>query len=320
MPLKTYNPSKRPDEERLKLLDRAWELGCTTWDTADAYGDCEDLLGKWFALHPERRSDIFLASKFGLKSAPEDPSAGLMGLVVDTAPEYCRQQCEKSLERMKVDYIDLYYIHRIDTKTPVEETVKEMVKLKEEGKIRHLGISECSSNSLRRAHKVHPISAVQVEYNPWDLDIETSAGTNLLQTCRELGVAVFAYAPLGRGILTGRYRSAADFTDPTDVRPHMPRYQGENFAKNLVIVDELHKMADAKKCTPGQLVMAWLLKQDELVFVIPGTKRVSYLEENVGAGQVSLTDEEDKVIRKLVEDAEVKGDRMSLFGNYVESV
>ncbi|KAG8164171.1 hypothetical protein KVR01_006089 [Diaporthe batatas] len=291
----------RADEERFAVLDRAWELGCTFWDTSDLYGDSEVLIGKWFKLHPERRGDIFLATKFGIRVSAD-------GLGIDSTPEYCRQACEQSLQKLGIDCIDLYYIHRLDEKTPIEKTIQEMIKLKSEGKIKHFGISECSSTSLRRAHAVHPISVVQVEYNPWDLAIENDDGTNLLSTCRELGVATVAYSPLGRGILTGQIRSTKDFPED-DCRRMFERYNEQNFPKNLAIVDKIAEIAKTKDATPGQLALAWLMKQGDDIIPIPGTKRIKYLEENIGAARVQITDEEEREIRRKVDEAGVGGAR-----------
>ncbi|KAI0520853.1 Aldo/keto reductase [Xylaria bambusicola] len=302
------------DEKRLKLLDRAWELGCTNWDTADIYGDSEDTIGKWFELHPERRADIFLATKFGLKPDPNSP----VGISVDSSPEHCRQSIENSLKRLGVDYIDLYYMHRASPDVPIEKTMAMLKELVNEGKIKYVGLSEVSSATLRRAHAVHPIHAVQMEYNPWTLDIEGPSGTHLLDTCKELGVSVFAYSPLGRGIMTGRFRSAADF-GADDARAHMPRYQGENFEKNLKLVDQFAEIAKRKGCTSGQLVLAWLLAQGDNIFVIPGTKKTAYLEENFAASQVTLTEEEEKLLRKLVLEAGVSGHRGAMFGGFVDT-
>lgn len=186
------------------------------------------------------------------------------------------------------------------------------------GKAKYLGLSEISSDTLRRAHAIHPISCVQVEYNPWTLDIEGPSGTHLLDTCKELGVAVVAYSPLGRGILTGKYRSASDF-GADDARAGMKRFQGENFTKNLVLVDRFTELAKTKGCTPGQLVLAWLVAQWDNIFVIPGTKKIPYLDENFGASTVEITDEEQKELRKLVSDAGVSGDRDPSFGDYVDT-
>ncbi|UPL03928.1 hypothetical protein LCI18_014862 [Fusarium solani-melongenae] len=299
------------DEERLKVLDRAWELGCTNWDTADAYADNEDLVGKWFKLHPERRNDIFLASKFGLKMV--DGNFG-----IDSSPEYVRECIERSLKRLGVEHIDLYYMHRANEDVPIEKTVEAMKQLVEEGKVKYLGLSEVSSTTLRRAHAVHPISAVQVEYNPWTLDIEGSSGTYLLKTCEELDVSVFAYSPLGRGILTGRYRSVDDFEEG-DFRKNLARFQGENFRKNLVIVDKFNELAKQKGLTSSQLVLAWLLEQSPRVFVIPGTKKIMYLEENVGASRVTVSKGEEQELRRLVLEAGVEGGRDPTFGNYSDT-
>ncbi|RGP78649.1 aldo keto reductase [Fusarium longipes] len=294
------------DEERLKLLDHAWEIGATNWDSARAYGDSEDLLGKWFTLHPERRQDIFLATKFGIDTSVE--ADGTVSLTLDSSPEYARKACEQSLKRLGVETIDLYYIHRLDGKTPIERTIEELVNLKNEGKIKYIGISECSSQSLRRAYAVHPIHAVQVEYSPWTLDIEGAPGTHLLQTARELGVAIVAYSPLGRGIMTGKYTSIDDF-DKDDFRRRMPRYQGDNFARNLTLVDTFKNIAAEKGIMPGQLALAWLLAQGDDIIPIPGTKKIKYLEENMAALNVNLSPEHLKKLRDLVDAADIKGNR-----------
>lgn len=300
------------DEERFKILDRAHELGQRFWDSADVYGDNEVLLSKWFA-RTGFRKDIFLATKF----------AGIVGadgsFSVRNDPEYVKEACAKSLKRLGVETIDLYYCHRVDGKTPIEKTVQAMKELKDEGKIRYLGLSEVSSETLRRAHAVHPISAVQIEYSPFSMDIEDPA-IALLQTCRELGVATVAYSPLGRGFVTGQYKSPDDFEDG-DFRKYSPRFSAENFPKNLVLVDKLAAVAQKKGCTTGQLTLAWLMRQGEDIIPIPGTKKIKYLEENLGALDVELSDGEDKEIREAVENAEVHGERYpeqmmaSLFGN-----
>ncbi|KAK2601447.1 hypothetical protein N8I77_010896 [Diaporthe amygdali] len=308
--------SKASDEERLKFLDRAWELGATNWDTSDVYGDNEDLLGKWFALHPERRKDIFLATKFAGKIATD--WQGSPSFVIDSSPEYTRVACERSLERLKVESIDLYYIHRLDEKTPIEKTVEEMVKLKNEGKIKYLGISECSSTSLRRAYDVHPIHALQVEYSPWTLDIEGPVGTHLLQTARELDVSIVAYSPLGRGILTGRYSSLDDFEEG-DYRRVVSRYQGDNLEHNLATVKKYEDLAVRKGCTVSQLVLAWILAQGPDFIPIPGTKKIKYLEENLGALNVALTEEEVATMRSLVKAGDVAGDRGISVNEYADT-
>ncbi|EHA51317.1 aldo-keto reductase yakc [Pyricularia oryzae 70-15] len=301
------------EEERFKVLDRAWEIGATNWDTADIYGDSEDLVGKWFKMHPERRKDIFLATKFGVTGTIENLSA-------NSSPEYCRQASRRSFERLGVDYVDLYYVHRLTESVPVEKTIEAMAELVKEGKVKYLGMSECSSSSVRRAHKVHPIAAVQVEYNPWDLAIEGDEGTNLLATCRELGISVVAYSPFSRGLLTGALKSREDFNDPTDCRLFLPRYSEENFPKNLELVAEIEKIAKEKGCTSGQLVLAWLLAQGNEIIPIPGTKRIKFLEENTAAAHVKLTAEEEKKIRNLVDKANIQGDRGAFINSYGDTV
>jgi len=228
-------------------------------------------------------------------------------VVQDSSPEYVKEACAKSLQRLGVDHVDLYYCHRVDRKTPIEKTVEAMVELKKAGKIHYLGLSEVSSETLRRACKVHHIDAVQVEYSPFAIDIENPS-INLLKTCRELGVAIVAYSPLGRGFVTGQYKSPDDFEEG-DFRKFAPRFSKENFPKNLKLVDGLVEIAKKKGCTPGQLTLAWLLAQGDDIIPIPGTKKIKYLEENLGALDVKLTREEEKEIRDLVEKAEVHGAR-----------
>ena len=262
--------------------------------------DSEDLVGKWFK-KTGKRSDIFIATKFG-NLVDKDGNRS-----VRSDPAYIREACDKSLKRLGIPTIDLYYCHRVDGITPVEKTVEAMAQLKKEGKVKYLGLSEVSSETLRRAHKVHPISALQVEYSPYALEIESSE-TQLLKTCRELGVAVVAYSPLGRGMLTGAYKSPDDFEEG-DFRRFAPRYSKENFPKNLQLADKIGKIAETKGVTPGQLVLAWLMAQGEDIIPIPGTKKMKYLKENMGALDVKLTAQEEKDIRQAVEGAEVHGAR-----------
>ncbi|KAI1461895.1 Aldo/keto reductase [Annulohypoxylon moriforme] len=289
-----------PDEQRLDLLDHAHKIGSTFWDTSDFYGDSEDIIGKWFA-KSGKRSDIFLATKFGAVVL----DGGKFSFRGDAA--YVSEACEKSLKRMGTEYIDLYYPHRVDGTTPIELIVAEMAKLKEQGKIRHIGLCEVSADTLRRAHAVHPISAVQIEYSPFTTDIE-SPTTSFLATCRELGVAIVAYSPLSRGLLTGQIKRIDDF-GPEDVRRHYPRFSAENFPKNMAVVDELRKIAESKSCTTAQLTLAWLLAQGDDIFPIPGTTRLATLEENTAAASVSLTTDEVARIRSLVDAASCHGDR-----------
>lgn len=221
-------------------------------------------------------------------------------------PEYVRIACEKSLKRLGIPTIDLYYCHRVDKKTPIEKTIEAMVELKNEGKIRYLGLSEVSPKTLRRAHAVHPISAVQMEYSPFDLEVEKSG---LLDTCRELGVAIVAYGPLAKGMLTGKYKSNLDFEEGDSRRDH-PRYAPENFPKNMKLVEHFKQLASKKGCTPGQLSLAFLLAQGPEIIPIPGTQRTNYLDENIGALDFHLTAAELKELRGMVDAAAIYGPRV----------
>jgi len=263
--------------------------------SADKYGDSEDLLGKWFAANPEKREDIFLATKFGLKT---DPEGARTEFSVDSTPEYCREALQKSLKRLRLPCVDLYYIHRLDKVTPIEKTIEAMIDLKNAGKIKYLGLSECSAESLRRAYAVHPISCVQIEYSPFCLDIE-SPHTRLLEVARELGVANVAYSPLGNGFLSGTIRKREDFTKPGDSRAVLPWLSEENLQKNLAIVDRISDIAKAKGITTAQLTLAWILAQGDDVFAIPGTTKVHRLAENLGNLFLSLSSEEEKSVRQL---------------------
>ncbi|KAL0483903.1 aldo-keto reductase [Acrasis kona] len=300
----SYSISQLNDEESLKVLTRAADLGITFWDTSDVYGPFtnEKLIGRWFKENG-RRSEIFLCTKFAIL-LNSDGSLGLRG-----DPEYVKSSCNASLERLGVEYIDLYYQHRVDPLVPIEKTVEAMVELIKEGKVKHLGLSECSADTLRRAHKIHPIAAVQMEYSPFALEIE-SEQTKLLDTCRELGVSIVAYSPLGRGMLTGAIRSRADF-EPTDFRSWAPRFSEGNFELNLKLVDGIEAIAKKRGCTPGQATLAWIAAQGNGVniFPVPGTKRVKYLEENASATKIKLSEEEKSEIRKLSEATEVRGER-----------
>lgn len=301
MGLSAFYGSPKPDNERFAVLDAAYKLGERHWDSADMYADSEDLLGKWFANNPGKRDHIFLATKFANKVDDKGNRS------VDSSPDYAKAACAKSLKRLAVDHIDLYYCHRLDGKTPVEKTVEAMAELKKEGKIKYIGLSECSSDSLRRAYKVHPIDAVQIEYSPFSLDIESSE-IQLLKTCRELGVAVVAYSPIGRGMISGSLRSPDDFEEG-DFRKFAPRFSKENFPKNLELVDKISAIAKKKGVTPTQLTLAWLMAQGDDIIPIPGTTKVERLEENLGALKIKLTSEEEKEIRQACENAEVSGGR-----------
>lgn len=273
---------KRNDEESVRVIHHAYELGVRFFDTADMYGPYtnEILVGKAIK---DFRSDITLATKFGIVRDPNDSTKrGFNG-----RPEYVRSACESSLKRLGVDVIDLYYLHRKDPDTPIEDTVGAMADLVKEGKIRAIGLSEVNEDTLRKAHGVHPVAALQSEYSLWTRDPEDG----MLQVCRELGVAFVAYSPLGRGFLTGQIRSFEDL-DADDYRRHSPRFQGENFQKNLDLVKKIEEMAKEKGCTTAQLALAWVLAQGDDIFPIPGTKRIQYLEENLGALDVHLTEDE----------------------------
>ncbi|OAA57407.1 Aldo/keto reductase [Niveomyces insectorum RCEF 264] len=299
----SYGPAG-DDESRLKVLDKAHEIGARLWDTSDVYGDNEDLLGAWFA-RTGKRSDIFLCTKFGVKATPGKPYE------IRSDPAYVREACEKSLKRLGVSQIDVYYCHRVDLKTPIEKTIAAMVELKREGKIAHIGLSEISAATLRRAHKVHPIAAVQLEYSPFALDIE-SPEVGLLSACNELGVAVVAYSPLGRGFLTGQLKSPDQFADG-DFRKTAPKFSRENWSQNMRLVESLTAIAQTKGCTPGQLALAWVLKQGDNIVAIPGTKRIKYLEENMAALNVDLTEEDVKSIREQVNKNKSVGKRYAGF-------
>ncbi|CAG8920668.1 unnamed protein product [Penicillium salamii] len=296
MGLSSYYGKPLPIEEALHVLDRAHEL-------ADVYDGNEELLREWFERNPEKRQDIFLATKFSLCTLPDGTTSR------DSSPAYALRACEASLRRLGLSYVDLYYCHRLDGRTPVEETIKAMVELKTAGKIKYIGLSECSAASLRRAHNIHPISAVQMEYSPFSLEIE-SPEYKLLETCRALGVALVAYSPLGRGIMSGALRSVADFEEG-DFRKTLPRFSVENFPKNLELVDSIGKLAVCKGIHPSQLTLAWLLAQGSDIFPIPGTTKVERLRENVDSMFVELSQGEVMQFRKAVEEANVQGDRSS---------
>jgi len=276
----------RNDHESINVLHHAIQLGVTFWDTADAYGPHlnEELVGKSLK---GRREKITLATKFGIMRDTANPQ--LRGL--NGKPEYVQSACEASLKRLDVDVIDLYYLHRKDPATPIEETVGAMAKLIEQGKIRAIGLSEVSAATLRKAHAVHPITALQTEFSIWSREPEDE----ILQTCKELGIAFVAYSPLGRGFLTGQIKKFEDFA-ADDYRRFSPRFQGENFEKNLQLVSKIEQLAHKKNCTASQLALAWVLAQGDHIFPIPGTKHIKYLEENVGALNVHLSSDELKEI------------------------
>ena len=268
----------RDEGESIATIERALELGVNFLDTADMYGPFtnEELVGRAIK---GRRDEVVLATKFGNMRGAAGEFLGVNG-----RPEYVRASCEGSLSRLQVETIDLYYQHRVDPNTPIEETVGEMSRLVEEGKVRHLGLSEAAVETIRRAHAVHPITALQTEYSLWSREPEDE----LLAVCRELGIGFVPYSPLGRGFLTGQIKSFDDLA-PDDYRRHAPRFQGENFQKNLELVARIEEIAAEKGCTPAQLALAWVLAQGQDIVPIPGTKRRKYLEENVAALDVEIT-------------------------------
>ena len=289
-----YGP--HDDSESIATIHRALELGVTFFDTSDMYGPHtnELLVGKALS---GRRDEAVIATKFGIQRDPDEPTRrGVNG-----RPEYVRQACEGSLARLGVDHIDLYYQHRVDPDTQIEETVGAMGELVEQGKVRFLGLSEAAPATIRRAHAVHPISALQTEYSVWSRDPEKE----ILPTLRELGIGFVPYSPLGRGFLTGTLRSIDDL-DEADFRRYQPRFQGDNLAANVAIVEVVDQLAQAKGCTPGQIALAFVHAAGRDVAPIPGTKRRSYLEENVAALEVELTEEDLAVLDRV---APAQGDR-----------
>src|SRR5215217_340779 len=277
--------------EAIATIQRALELGVFFLDTADMYGPFtnEKLVGRAIA---GRRDDVVLATKFGNERSEDGGFLGING-----KPEYVRKACDASLQRLGVEHIDLYYQHRVDKSVPIEETVGAMAELVEQGKVRHLGLSEASPDTIRRAHAVHPISALQTEYSLWTRDPEDA----VLPTVRELGIGFVPYSPLGRGFLTRRFSSPEDLPDD-DFRKHNPRFQGQNFERNMELVDRIEEIAREKDVKPGQLALAWVLAQGDDIVPIPGTKRREYLEENVAAADIELSDDD---LRRIDEAAPV---------------
>jgi len=294
-----YGPSD--ENESIATIHRAIERGITLLDTADVYGPYknEELVGRAIR---GKRDKLVIATKFGIVRDAANPNArGVNG-----RPEYVRKSCEASLKRLGIDVIDLYYQHRVDPNTPIEETVGAMAALVQEGKIRHIGLSEASAKTLRRAAKVHAITALQSEYSLWSRDPEDE----ILTTCRELGIGFVAYSPLGRGFLTGQIKRFEDFA-ADDFRRTVSRFQGENFQKNVDLVAKVEEIAREKGCTPSQLALAWVLAQGEEIVPIPGTKRRNYLEENVGALNVKLTVDDLLRINEVFPQGAAAGQRYS---------
>jgi aryl-alcohol dehydrogenase-like predicted oxidoreductase len=295
-----YTSSVHDDDSAVALIRRALELGVTLLDTADIYGDSELKVGKAIK---GRRADVVLATKFGFVQSKVGSEEAL-----DGRPEYVRQACERSLRRLEVDYIDLYYLHRVDPNVPIEDTVGAMAGLVRQGKVRHLGLSEVSPPTLRRAHRVHRIAAVQTEYSLFSREPEDE----LLPTVNELGIALVAYSPLGRGFLAGRFRTLDDLA-PDDWRRKNPRFQGGNFERNVALADRVREMASAKGCTPAQLALAWLLTRDNVI-PIPGTSSIERLAENAGAAAVHFTSHELDETDRLSPRGAVAGERYHASG------
>ncbi|ASY75953.1 aldo/keto reductase [Pectobacterium polaris] len=299
MGMSDFYSTAQDEKESIATLHRALELGVTLLDTADMYGPHtnELLLGKAIK---GKREQVFLATKFGIVRDPENPNArGVCG-----KPDYIRRAVEGSLTRLGTDVIDLYYQHRIDPTVPIEETVGTLAELVQEGKIRYIGLSEASVSTLERAHRVHPITALQSEYSLWTRDMEAE----ILPTCERLGIGFVPYSPLGRGFLTGAIRSPDDLATD-DFRRTNPRFSGENFGKNLQLVEKINQLAQEKQVTPSQLALAWVLAQGEHIVPIPGTKRRRYLEENVAALDVTLTKEELAAIDAIFPPDAAAGER-----------
>jgi aryl-alcohol dehydrogenase-like predicted oxidoreductase len=289
------------DAESVATIHRALELGVNFLDTAEIYGPFENeiLVGKAIAGKRER---VVVATKFGFKIGAQEYGA-------DSRPEHVREVCEASLKRLGTDYIDLFYQHRVDPAVPIEDTVGAMAALVKEGKVRHLGLSEASAKTLRRAHAVHPISALQSEYSLWERAVEAE----ILPVCRELGIGFVPYSPLGRGFLTGTAKRAEDYP-PDDFRRGQPRFQGENFDRNMKIVAAVQAVASAKGAAPGQVALAWLLAQGPDLVPIPGTKRRTYLEENLGALKVGLSKEDLETLEAAAPRGAVAGERYAAPG------
>ncbi len=287
------------DTESLRTINHAIDAGINLLDTSDIYGPFKNevLLGK---VLKERRHEVVLATKFGIVRSATDPTVrGFNG-----TPEYCKKACDNSLERLGIDTIDLYYLHRVDPNVPIEETVGAMADLVKEGKVRYIGLSEAAPATLRRAFKVHPVSALQTEYSLWSREPEDE----IIPTCRELGIGFVPYSPLGRGFLTGEIKSFDDLA-ADDFRRYSPRFQGENFNKNLVLVDKIKQLAAQKGCTASQLALAWVMAQGDDIFPIPGTRRIKYLAENMAAADIKLTAAELTEINSIAPKNIAVGDR-----------
>jgi aryl-alcohol dehydrogenase-like predicted oxidoreductase len=286
------------DSESDEAIKKAYELGITFFDTSDMYGPYKNeiLVGKTLK---DIRKNVVIATKFGIVRT-EDPNVrGVNG-----RPEYVKTSCDASLKRLGTDYIDLYYLHRVDPNTPIEDTVGAMGELVKEGKVKYIGLSEAGADTIRRAHKEHPITALQSEYSLWTRDPEDE----ILQVVKELGIGFTAYSPLGRGFLTGRFTTVDDF-EKDDYRKHSPRFQGDNFEKNLKLVDRIKELAKKRRIKPSQLALAWVLNQGDFIFPIPGSTKISHIEENIGATSIRLTSEELDQIDEMIPKGAASGTR-----------
>ena len=297
-----YGP--RNDDMSLRVIQYSLDLGCTFLDTADMYGvgHNEELVGKAIR---GRRGQVFLATKFGNVRGADGSFLGVCG-----KPEYVKTACESSLKRLGVEVIDLYYQHRVCLDTPIEETIGAMAELVKQGKVRYLGMSEAAPQTVRRAHAVHPITALQTEYSLWAREPEDE----IIPTCNELGIGFVPYSPLGRGFLTGAFKSPEDVARSDDNRRNFPRFQGENFARNMELVEKVKQIADRKGCKPSQLALAWVLAQGKTIVPIPGTRRLEYLEENLGALNVKLTPDDLRQIDAAVPKGAAAGERYHATG------
>ena len=285
---------ERDDAQSMRTLERAFELGVTHFDTSNVYGrgHNEQLLGRFLK---GRRDNIVLASKFGVVRDPDGPLGSTYDRGIDNSESYMRSCCEQSLARLATDHIDIYYVHRADPKVPIEDTIGALARLVGEGKIRAIGLSEVTAGQLRRAHAVHPIAAIQSEYSLWTREPEL----DVLPACRELGVSFVAYSPLGRGFLTGAIVDAKALA-ADDFRLSSPRFHAENFERNRVLLEKLDSLCAAKACTRGQIALAWIMGREQQIIPIPGTKRIKYLEENVGASAITLTLQERAALEALL--------------------
>jgi aryl-alcohol dehydrogenase-like predicted oxidoreductase len=294
---------ERDDGQSMRTLERAFEIGVSHYDTSNVYGrgHNEELLGRFLK---GKRDKVMVASKFGVVRDPDGPQGSTYDREIDNSPAYMRKCCDESLARLDIEAIDLYYIHRADPKTPIEDTIGALAELVREGKIRAIGLSEVTAEQLRRAHRVHPVAAIQSEYSLWTREPEL----DVLPVCRELGVTFVAYSPLGRGFLTGAIANAQSLA-VDDFRLSSPRFQGDNLDRNLALIEQLRALCDAKNCTPGQIALAWILGREQAIIPIPGTKRIKYLEENVGASAIALSTQERSALEALLPIGAAAGNR-----------